>query len=109
MLEAIRLRAQPKYLWSRRMYILKLQWIHPEWLRALVALLIAAPLYIATVSGFAMVFLLVPFIILVNYFGISWAMVIWFVAYGYLSYRLARILRRQQKNRPRRSRVMHSE
>lgn len=107
MMEAIRVRANPKYLWSRRTYILKLQWIHPEWLRALVALLIAAPVYVMVAFGFAAVVLLVPFIVLVNFFGISWAMVIWFIVYGYLSLRFVRWLRRQHRNRPRRSRVIH--
>lgn len=107
MLDAIKLRAHPKYLWSRRMYILKLQWIHPEWLRALVALLIALPVYFITVSSFAAIFLLVPLVVLVKFVGISWALVIWLVVYGYASMRFVRWLRRQQKNRPRRPRVMY--
>ena len=107
MMEAIRQRANPSYIWSRRKYIFKLKWIHPEWLRALVALLIAAPLFLIAVFGFVTLFLLIPLVLAVKYFGIIWGFLLWVALYGYTSIRITRWLHREQKNRPRRSRVMH--
>lgn len=102
MLEAIRIRLRPKYIWSRKAYILKLLWIHPEWLRALISLLIAAPIYIFTVIGVTCVALFVPLVILIMMFGLGWAVLIWTLLYGYLAYQFIRWHQRSSLNRARR-------
>ena len=88
--------------WKRKGYYLKLEWIHPFWLRAVVTLVIAAPLFILFVLGTSALVLLVPLIILVKFIGFSWALIVWVVLYGYLSYRFWRWHKHQQKHRPRR-------
>ena len=93
--------------WNRNKHIIKLEWVHPEWLRALAILLIVAPVLGGMAVVFGSLLLLVPLIVLVKFVGISWALFLWVLLYGYVSLRIVRWLRRQQKNRPRRSRVMH--
>lgn len=93
--------------WHQHKHIVQLKWMQPEWLRALVIILVVAPVFIGGAFVAGVLFLIVPLVILVKFFGISWALVIWLFIYGYGSLRFVRWLRRQQKNRPRRSRVMH--
>jgi membrane protein implicated in regulation of membrane protease activity len=93
--------------WGQNKHIIKLEWVHPEWLRALAILLIVAPVLAGTALVFGSLVLIVPLILLVKFVGISWALFIWVLLYGYVSLRIVRWMRRQQKNRPRRSRVMH--
>jgi membrane protein implicated in regulation of membrane protease activity len=102
MMDSIRARAHPRYIWSRRWYILKLLWLHPEWLRALVALLIALPVYIFTVMGIASLALFVPLIILINFVGLGWAVILWAILYGFLAYRFNKWRQRMNSIRPRR-------
>lgn len=101
-MDFIRKRAHPKYLWSRRIYIVKLLWIHPEWLRALVALLIAAPIYLFTVVGITCFVLFVPLVMLIMLFGLGWAVFIWTLLYGYFAYVFVRWHRRSTLKRARR-------
>ncbi len=89
-------------VWEKRAYYLKLEWIHPEWLRVLVALVVAIPVFIGTalVVGLAVLFL--PMVVLVKYFGIVWGLLLWIVVYGYASTKFIKMLRHQHRNRPRR-------
>lgn len=91
-----------RQFWKRKGYYLKLEWIHPFWLRAVVAMLIAAPLFVMFVIGMSAFVLLVPLIILVKFIGFSWALVVWVALYGYGSYRFWQWHKFQQKHRPRR-------
>ncbi len=102
MLEAIRLRASWRYIWSRRMYILQLRWIHPEWLRAIVALLVALPLYAGFVLGATAFVILVPLVLLTIFVGFSWAVVILLAFYVVLFFQLRKWIRRYNQVRPRR-------
>ena len=101
-MDFIRKRASLKYLWSRRLYIVKLLWIHPEWLRALVALLIAAPIYMFTLIGVTGAALFVPLVLLIMMFGLGWAVLIWTLLYGYFAYLFIRWHRRSTLKRARR-------
>jgi len=89
-------------IWKKRKYYFKLMWIHPEWLRQIVSLLIALPLFIVIVVGASVVILLVPLIIAVKYLGITFGFIIWAGVYMYIFYRINRWSKLQKKYRPRR-------
>lgn len=96
------IRTNPKYLWSRKVYILKLLWIHPEWLRAVVALLIVIPLFLVTTLGLGLLILFVPLVLCIKFLGLGWGLIFWSLLYGYASTRFVKLLRHQHRNRPRR-------
>lgn len=94
-----------KHVWKRRKYYAKLEWIHPFWLRAVVSLVIALPLFVFFILGMTAAVLLVPLIILVKYVGFSYGVVIWLVLYIIAFVQLRKWARHH--NRTRRRRPVH--
>jgi hypothetical protein len=91
-----------KRLWQRRKYYLKLEWIHPFWLRAVISLVIAIPLFVMFVIGTTAVILLAPLIILVKFVGFSVGVIIWLALFMIAFAQFRRWARRHEKTRGRR-------
>lgn len=91
------------YIWANKKRLVLLEWVHPEWLRATILMLVAAPVFLIVVFGVSAVVLLVPLVILVKFLGFAWGFVIWVVLYIYAFRHFGKWSRKQTKRRPRRS------
>lgn len=75
------LKSKLKRAWKQRKYYLKLEWVHPFWLRAVVSLVIAIPLFVLFIIGTTAVVLLAPLIILVKFVGFGIGVFLWLGLY----------------------------
>lgn len=97
-----KLEDQLKRAWKKYRYYLTLQWIHPFWLRAVISLLIALPLFILFVIGTATALLFGPLLVLSIIFGFSWAFVLWILLNIFVIVQLRKWHTRYNRTRPRR-------
>lgn len=95
-------KASLRKIWKKRKYYLKLMWIHPEWLRQVVSLLIALPLFIITIILATTLVLLVPLLLAVKFLGITFGFIVWAAVYFYIFNRINKWSKAQKQHRPRR-------